>query len=396
MKRLLLIFFLPAIISSFVIYYFASESNLNNILYPKKETSNLSKDAAFIENFADFPGTEDQFLQDNQSPTIFLLGSSELTGETEASPYRFIPEHCSTKLKAIGHAGNQCFSIYSQLLANEDRLNGARLVIIVSPMWFFSKEAAGTSSKIFLEYNSERFLNRINENDSASEFRMYENERISHMFSDFSSPGFAIKQMHFGHQASKSSLHYLLYKPIICTDELLLKTKFQITGDQRNYSPLKRMPLISDSLLINWDSLFTSSKNEILKTMTNNSWGIGDDYYTEHIKGKSSKIKVGPTKENYELQDFKMLVKLLRNKKANASFIIIPMNPYYYTNLEEATPILTTLENEIKHSGFPCYNFWVTEPAKYEHGILKDIMHLSKYGWYKADKFIIETYHLIK
>ncbi|MDF2437281.1 MAG: hypothetical protein K0Q95_1657 [Bacteroidota bacterium] len=396
MKQVIIAYLLPALISVFAIYHLASLSSVNTSLFPQEKTSKLSKPCVFIETFSDFPECEDSFLQDDSAGKIFLLGSSELTGATEASPYRFIPEHFNTKLQAVGHGGNQCFSIYSQLLANEDRLKGAKIAIIISPMWFFAKEAAGTSSKIFLEFNSENFLNRISGNDSLSDFKRYENERISHMFSDFSSPNFAIRQMHFEHQAGKSPIHYLLYKPVIETDKLLLKTKFHITGYHTDYSPVKRMPLAADSVTINWDSLFTFSKSEVLKTMTNNTWGIGNDYFSGHINGVSSKIKVCPDKENYELEDFRMLIKLLKNKGAHASFIIIPMNPFYYTNLNEAAPIISNIEAEIQNADFPYYNYWVTDTSKFEKGILKDVMHLSTYGWYKANKFIIDTYHLAK
>jgi poly-D-alanine transfer protein DltD len=101
-------------------------------------------------------------------------------------------------------------------------------------------------------------------------------------------------------------------------------------------------------------------------------------------------------KYNQELEDFYMLVKLLRATNANASFIILPVNPYYYTNCAVFTPFVNLLETELKNNQFPCLNFWNADTSTFDHGVLTDIMHLSKYGWYQANKFIVETYHLEK
>jgi poly-D-alanine transfer protein DltD len=397
MKKIFITYLIPVLLTIFIIFSLAFNSKVNNFLFQKTSTDTTgTKEFAFIENFRDNPQCEPLFLKDDSSATIFLLGSSELTGATEASPFNFISSHFSTKLKAVGHAGNQCFSIYSQLLANEGRLKDAPIMIILSPMWFMGKEAEGTSSKIFLEFNSERFLKRIISNDSIAEFKTYEAEIISSMFSDFGSPGFALKQLYFEHQASKSPFHYMMYYPVITIDKLLLTIKLKISGI-KDLPPLEaRKKIQQDKIIINWDSLYSFSKKQFLDNSTNNNWGIGNDYYSQYVKGKTGDISLCPDTENRELKDFCMLLKLLNVKKANASFLILPMNPYFYVNLHEATPLVNTIESEIKKAGFPSLNYWSDDSTKYEKGVLKDIMHLSSYGWYKADKFIIDTYHLAK
>lgn len=399
MKQVVAAYILPFTSAIAVVYGIAMNPHLNERLFGKKQSAFIAPTPlVYIENFADNPAYEDWFLRSNDSSeTIFLLGSSELTGETEASPYNFITKHFTTKLNAVGHAGNQCFSIYSQLLANDNRLNNAPVVIILSPMWFQSDAADGTSAKIFLEFNSERFVNNIIENESADEFKDYESKRISELYTDFSSPDFALKQMHFQHEASRSILHRAVYAPLIKTDELLFRCKMNVTHPGYFFPrPHFRKAITQDSILINWDSLFAQSKKEMLDKTTNNAWGIGNDYYSEYIKGNTSTVKMRSDDRNKELQDFKMLIRLLKEKKANASFIILPMNPYYYTNLSELTPLVNSLEADLESNHFSYLNFWVTDTAKFEKGILKDVMHLSSYGWYTADKFITETYHLSK
>ena len=41
-------------------------------------------------------------------------------------------------------------------------------------------------------------------------------------------------------------------------------------------------------------------------------------------------------------------------------------------------------------------NIFETDTTQYDKAILRDIMHMSDYGWYKVDQFIINTYHLAK
>jgi D-alanine transfer protein len=160
--------------------------------------------------------------------------------------------------------------------------------------------------------------------------------------------------------------------------------------------PVNRKPIIPETVFVNWDSLFVASQQEQINISTNNSWYINNDYYNKHIKGKTKKIRIAAEKNNQELRDFYMLIKLLRAKNANASFVILPINPYYYTNSEDFTPFIHILETELANHQFPCLNFWNPDTATFDHGVLTDVMHLSKYGWYQTNKFIVETYHLAK
>jgi poly-D-alanine transfer protein DltD len=125
--------------------------------------------------------------------------------------------------------------------------------------------------------------------------------------------------------------------------------------------------------------------------------GISDDYYNKYIHGRTGG-HIEPVKEkfNQELEDFKMLMKLLKEKKVNASFIISPLNTLYFHNIKDILPIIKIIEYEINYNGFPYINLLETDPNKYDKAILNDIMHMSDYAWYKIDRFIIDTYHLNK
>ncbi len=55
---------------------------------------------------------------------------------------------------------------------------------------------------------------------------------------------------------------------------------------------------------------------------------------------------------------------------------------------------MDSVRSEINTAQFPVLDFWTSDSTRFEKGVLKDVMHLSEYGWYKADRFISEQYRL--
>jgi|GEM_PF-995993 len=403
MKRIVLLYLLPFFISLSLVYLFAFNPSVNAYFFPEKPVPNYRDMPAYIDNFNGHPYFEENFLNPAwKENTIYVLGSSELSEGGEAIPYTFIPRHYKNfRVQGFGHAGNQCFSIFSQLLANTTKLKGAKIVFIISPGWFESKPTKGTSSAIFLEYNSDRYLKKIltNHNEEDGVFKAYAEKRVNELYSEFNSPNLPLKLMSFEHNFSKSILHKAVFAlPMICDYQLLSKKKK--LGCERTASPapadaeLRRVMKPAGTVHINWDSLLSYSKAETLKKVTNNSLGIEDSYYTEFIGSKRGKIE--PVKEslNTELQDFIMLVELAKAKQINATFIISPLNPFYFQNQPAIQPTVDVITGTISKNGFSYLNLLESDTAKYEKAILHDVMHMSDYGWYQADRYIVDQYKL--
>ncbi|HRH62793.1 MAG TPA: D-alanyl-lipoteichoic acid biosynthesis protein DltD [Bacteroidia bacterium] len=395
MKKLLLFCIIPFAIALLFTFQLTVNPSLSNLFFSNATNTALTEaKLRYIENFSTHPEREATFLtNENGEASIYLLGSSELATNTEAIPYNFIPSNFNTQVTAIGHAGNQCLSIYTQLLANSDRLQNTPIVIILSPGWFESKAAKGTSSALFLEFNSENFLQKTKTAQVEDEFKSYLNARIASMYPEFSSPHLQLKRMYFEHQCSKSLLHALFFKPLLfITNQFIKLKKINPSDTATKISEKEAMPPHA----IAWDSLLQTSKQEVEKAVTNNELGIADDYYSEYIHGKTGKIQAVETSHNQELQDCKMLIKLLKSKHAHASFIISPLNALYYKNCNSLSPVVSDLENELTAANFPYLNLFEGDAKKYDKALLHDVMHLSDYGWYKVDKFILETYSITK
>jgi len=395
MKKVALIYFLPLLLSLLFLYFF--NNKLNTVFINFDSIIIIDSTCCYLDNFQNNSFFENKFLLSNDSSeNIYLLGSSELNEVSEAISYNFISNNFKTKVIGLGHAGNQCFSIYSQLLANENRLKDAPIVIILSPGWFESKSAKGTSSVIFLEYNSEWFLKTINRNIRDTEFTAFENKRISQLYNEFSAPNLELKLMNFKHRSSISFIHKILYSPVIFIDNLLLNFKEKEIKQHATNTLNDRKPIFPEKVVINWDSLFCSSKEEVAKNSNNNNFGINNQYYTNYVHGRKGKVEPVNVCFNQELEDFKMLLKLLKKKRANVRFVISPLNPLYCKNLNELSPTINIIENEIKSNGFNYLNMFETDTLKYDKAVLFDIMHMSKFGWNKINKFIVETYKLTK
>jgi len=327
--------------------------------------------------------------------TVLLIGSSEL--RTKPTKYNARPDLFFEKNKkkisvvAIGHDGNQCLSIYTQLLALNNYIKNAKISIIISTGWFEGHCAYGTSLDRFLEYNNEKFIRKIyNDTTIPNKFKNYLSKYIYNNYNDLIFPS-------------------ILYKDIICKykSDIFIGNKITMLPLLEYYkynNDNDTISLINEELIfnydiklnnnnkINWDSLLTNSKKYQDSISTNNTWGISNDYYETRINGHISYEKINNIDRNIELKDFKMLLKLFKYYKVKASFIIQPLNPFAYGNLKDYKPIINEITNEIDKNGYPYKNMFVYDTLKYEKGTLTDIMHFGEYGWFKVDKFLIDTY----
>jgi poly-D-alanine transfer protein DltD len=181
---------------------------------------------------------------------------------------------------------------------------------------------------------------------------------------------------------------------LIALDEWLNSKKYELVGKPKK-PVYGRKAIVPEAIQIDWDSLFTASKEEQRKRSTSNDWWIEDAFFAE-TNGDNGRLFPVSDANNTELEDFRMLVKLLKTRKANVSFVIMPLNPSYYENCAELTPVVQQLQRELKEHKLPFLNMWNDNPTTFDNGVLSDVMHYSDYGWYRVNQFIVNTYHLTK
>jgi poly-D-alanine transfer protein DltD len=398
MKHFVLIYLFPFLLAAFIVLTICYTPLFDKLLfdidtYPKAAENN------HISNFKDYAvAYQNHFLDHTANANaIYVLGSSELTTEYVSMPNSFINRHFNANVLSVGSAGNQCFSIYAQLLANEEKLNNAQIVMVISPLWFEANYAKGTNPDKFLEFNTNYFLNKIIRNGESDVFKEYASHRIIGYNKTYQYLPLAFKVFEVEHTASESVLNKMFYSPVVWAyksiltlNVMALNNAFDSNKNQYEY----KTGINQNAVTVNWDSLYTRSKESFLKTITNNTWFVDNVYYRTYVNGKTRVLATVDNHTNQELKDFEMLLRLCKEKNVKASFIIFPMNPYAYTNLSVLNPIVDTITKTIASYTYPCYNTWISDTTNFEKGTLFDIMHASEYAWYKADKFIVDTYNL--
>lgn len=396
---------IPLVIAALLFYGVYTIAGHRIVQFDNKVTKTIPE-KRYFPNYGDDPNNED-FVRNalQQGNALAVFGSSEMSlDKLPAIPFNFF-NSLGIPCIGLGHAGNQCFSIYSQLCSMGD-IKRARIVIMLSPGWFSEYAKQGTSTESFLEFNDERFLYWVNYDSLLPDFyKNYIGCYIANRINDIQSPSAIIKLFNYRYLASHHVAGVLPYWPYIkvyeeyChykikkTNKLYLENKYQApliatyeeNGERFEY----HLPG-----MINWDSLYNTARKDFALKCTN-KMAITDEYLNRYMKSGELKVidNVGMA-DNNEYKDFIMLVTLLKYLKTDAYFVIEPFNPYTYSNPEQMLPVLDSVKGVINEAGFSYFNMYKTSKSSYEKGTLNDPFHLGNLGWYKADSAIYA--HFIK
>ncbi len=376
-------------------------------------SSDLKEYGTYQATYSDGLNSENWLLHEFHSGSVVVLGSSELTHqELNSIPNNFITKNYTQRCVAFGKAGNQCFNIFSQLLAMKEVLKNSKIVIILSPGWF-EEYALGTSLETFLEFNSERFLNYIwNDSLIPKKYKNYIGEYVVNNFENIQLPSSTLKQI-FYESKGENPINYFALYPFIKGLKEYNKLKIGWYEDiyresKGKYPPLKKHPYkdffsitskqsnsINQKLVsVNYDSLEKSAFNSFKLISNNNLMAVENTYYDEWIRNKKpKKIRPVPISSNREFMDFKILLNMLSYYKCKPLIIMQPLNTHVFENIKDLT-ILKGVEKEINKYGYEFYNMFEYEKTKYINGTLNDIFHLGDLGWFKVNKKIVDYYNL--
>lgn len=359
---------------------------------PKSENQKLTiegsstKIRGFHANLTHGEQSEINFLASISDPSqLTLFGSSEFSESPYAS-YYFLPDSVGMKAMGIGHAYHQNFSIYAECLAAEEYITESNICIIVSPTWFGTN---GTNTEAFIEFVRPNLLNAIATNDNLTlqdkaYIGKYINENKKNL-SGISDDMLVLEDIYLSQ----------FNNPIQTLNKSIQnKTEGVRLVDEITY----KFSILDTTLTLKQNIDFVAKgvaiKDSFLSKITNNSMFIYDDYYTSYVlkengEEKSSFLEV---RNEYELNDFRMLLNFLKSKKVNCSFVIQPVNPYFYKEIENLRETLTTVKSLINEKGYPILDLFVYTKEDYDPATLKDVQHLGDYGWMKINKFLFDTY----
>jgi len=376
-----------AVITAFIIFLL-----LSNKTFKEKpiEVNGLAvKTSGFHPNLSKNQQAEIDYLGSILNPEqLTIFGSSEFSASPLCS-FNFFPEKLGTPALGIGHAYHQHLSILGELLYAESGLENSKVVIFISPTWFNTK---GTNSQAFMEFFTPEMLSDIYTNPSIkSEYKIHLGQFIANQenqFKGLTKEMMAYKENYFSTQGN-------LPASLMSKSRTALRAKYPsryaLNPVSKNVKPAKFSPQTSDFQFS--AHLLDSLASEFLSYSRNNDILVNDDYYSKYLSKTDGTHKTGKFKSvdfnsNPEYEDFKLVLKLLSSKNADATFVIIPINPYYYSGLEHAVELADQLTTDISANNFSVLNMMPQSKTDYKAGTLKDVMHLGDVGWMKINKFL--------
>lgn len=319
----------------------------------------------------------------DEGTSIVLFGSSELTtADHPSKPAIFFNERLNVPLLALGHAGNQSFSMHAQLISAGADLSRARLAFLVSPSWFVDRSGRrGTELATFLEYQPSPSLYRVQQ-------RMEEADPTVRPIAAFMAEheqelGSAQPVAQWITRDASSTGRWLYAFSQPWNSAVVHATRAEMLRDPvlDTISAPPRQELAPST----WDSLYARAVKDHLTQCTNNKVYVSDAYYAEHVQGKTRQLEPPAPEENREMRDFIGLLDYLEDRHAKPFFILQPLNPYVYTNLKDVDPTMDRIKEELDSRDFTYLDLWIDDTADFRPGVLTDVMHLGPLGWYRID-----------
>lgn len=313
---------------------------------------------------------------------LTIMGSSELQGLAYSSFY-FLPDSMGMPVTAFGHAYHQNLSIACELLAAGNQLQGANICILLSPGWF---ETHGTNIEAFLEFVRPNFLRSIiHDTFIPKEDKIRIAEYIYHQYHNINNP----------------SLELAYFKNLYITEK---KLGFPKSIEKIHASRIEQVkyditPRFNDKQL-HTNTAFDNAKTKkrleeaFLKTCTNNSIYVDSFYYSKYLMstGTYKKAKMNPVPLGAEFDDFLFVLDILKRNNCKASFVLQPLNPHNFDDLQQMNTVRSEIQKKLKEYGFPFLDMFVTTTQAYTPGVLKDIMHPGDRGWADINEFLVKHY----
>lgn len=318
--------------------------------------------------------------------SIVLFGSSELTTKDHpAKPVNFFNEHLGRPLLAIGHDGNQCFAIHSQLISAVADLSKAKIAIMLSPSWFGGTPGSrGTELSCFLEYNPSPSLYRVHQRLLAGDTVVLpvQDYLVRHA-DDLNMAGPVVKEIIAHGSAIETAKHWFMRPFDAMVVEATRNT--MLAAPPMGAAPLTR----SDRDTLDWTALRAAAAAEHLAECTNNRFYINNEYYSTYVNGSTRLLRPLEEKDNQEMRDLVALLDHLKNTNADPLFVLQPVNPFVYEDVREFTSTMDRVKAELDGRGFAYLDLWEEDTAAFEPGVLTDAAHLGALGWYTVDSALM-------
>lgn len=405
---------LPIIIVLFLAGVLYKSGIADNYLLPvqkyNKTINYPEKQSGYYKSLDSLAGYSD-LIYALSNGSLVLFGSSEFEIPSYALPHNFIPRHSSCSVLTIGSAGCQSFCILSELASMRNLLNGSKIVIFVSPVWYTNAWERGASLTVFLQNINIFSCSSITQNASLDDrFKKYICSYVNNYYDFIINPSVEIQEMAYLGQPTegifdkianfrtsiglspvkKWMLYLRLQEEYLELNNKKLQDVLKVPFQKTVCQSIK----FNNGSKINWDSLYAEGLACHKKNSANNDLDVYDESYKILRQRPDSNRLWVPADIHTcrEFQDLKMLLDLLKTYHADASFVVIPVNPKYFRDYNRWRILGDSIEKEVRKNNFECLNLFSRDSATYESGMLRDEQHFGDLGWYKVNRFLMNKY----
>jgi D-alanine transfer protein len=347
-----------------------------------------------------FQGTAIQKIALKREESFPVYGSSEFSSWSIFHPSTFFsggPTGFYPFL--IGRGGHQDFIHALNIAAQDDTLKGKKVAIVLSPQWFTPEGlSTGYFNGNFSPLHTYKFL--FNPNLTPETKKQIAKRLLDYEKSFENYPTLVNLLKTYGQEDREAKLTYYLNLPVARVELTALEIKDSLKSIlylrelNQKVAEKPSAPLYSRQL-DTWENNFKSATQQGQAAVTNNSFGILDDYYNTYIKESVGSLRYSSagakTYPSPEYGDLGLLLKVLKEQEVQPLFIIIPVNGswYDYTGFprNERTGYYTRVKQMIQQEGFAVADFSNKEYEKY---FLKDIMHVGWKGWVYVNQSLVE------
>ncbi|PUE65458.1 D-alanyl-lipoteichoic acid biosynthesis protein DltD [Arcobacter caeni] len=326
-------------------------------------------------------------LQDDlSSGKIVVFGSSELVmyPDLKFLPQNYFNNELKLPIRVQGNEGQQDFVIMSQLAAcdNEKVRENARVVVLLSPSWFSGSSDNGLTMPKFLEYMYPGMMNKLYfQSEADDKYKISVSDYIKNNITYIKNPNFLYE---YSYAVVKKNYFNDAIRKIIIQ-----------SFDNKDPDP----ELINyKKPILNYDNLKVEAVNNTAP-VTNNSYGINDEYFTKYIQPEIDKnnfpfgISIPELSENEEYHDLLVLLDFLKDYKIQPLFVMQDLHPYAFANnREEMNKLMLLIKSKVEEHGYKYFDKWTYKKEDYKIGTLTDIVHPGELGWVDINQKIIEQF----
>ncbi|KRC77597.1 DltD [Achromobacter sp. Root83] len=299
---------------------------------------------------------------------LVILGSSELTSnDLRFVPYRYLADELQMPVLAYGHSGFQSLGMQFVLAALADDLSPAsRVVVMLSPGWFDGDGGLGPDE--FKEHANPLLPRLLKQPEARAEVMRWLNDKgdASVMWSMAAEQAYVFRQRLVD-----------LWTPAYAAPA---------PEPEREGPP-------AAARVVDWDALASQAQTAEQTLMSGNRYAVRDEFFNKYLRaipegGKTAYLPQ-PLTGRDELRELTALMALLRQHGVDALFVLQPLHPLVFKDLDRFQPIQRHVAALCQRYAMRCMDMY---GAPFEVGTLRDVQHLGELGWLRVNQKIAEIF----